>query len=133
MILIFFCIAQIIVGVKVFMGALTNSKFTPLVEKCEWATIQCKIIKAELFSTSPYMPCLTLWDKIPQNLVHLEANSHKIIKSRRIFRPSYTTFYEEITYNVNHTLLFLSQDSYIKVKAFDYFGGASMWFLSNLT
>ena len=86
-----------------------NSKFTRLVEKFEWATIQCKIIKAELFSTSPYTPCLTLWDKIS----HLEAKSHKIIKSHRIFRPSYTTFYEEITYNVNHTLLFLSQDSYI--------------------
>ena len=55
-----------------------------------------------------YMPYLTLWDKISQNLAHLEANSHKIIKSHR---PSYNTLYEEI--NRNHTLLFLSHDSYI--------------------
>ena len=57
------------------------------------------------------MPYLTLWDKISQNLAHLEANSHKIIKPHRIFRPSYNTFYEEI--NTNHILLFLSQASYI--------------------
>ena len=29
-----------------------------------------------------------LWDKILQNLAHMEANSHKIFKSHRIFRPS---------------------------------------------
>ena len=45
---------------------------------------------------STYMPYLTLWDKISQNLGHLEANSHKIIKSHRIFIPSYNKFYEEI-------------------------------------
>ena len=49
------------------------------------------------------MPCLTLWDKISQNLAHLEANSHKIFKSHRIFRPSYSTFFEEV--NINHILL----------------------------
>ena len=59
-----------------------------------------------------YMPYLTL-----------EANSHKIFKSHRTFRPSYNTFYEEI--NINHTLLCLSQTSYILIKAFDYFRGAS--------
>ena len=58
-----------------------------------------------------YMPHLTLWDKISQNLAHLEANSHKITKSHGIFRPSYNTFYEEI--NINHTLLCLPQASYI--------------------
>ena len=25
----------------------------------------------------PYMPYLTLWDKISQNLTHMEGNSHK--------------------------------------------------------
>ena len=74
-----------------------------------------------------YMPYLTLWDKISQNLAHLEANSGKIFKSHRIFRPSYNTFYEEI--NIHHTLLCLSLTSYIILKAFDYFGGASKWFL----
>ena len=33
MIVVFFCIAQIIVGANVFTGALTNSKFTRLVQK----------------------------------------------------------------------------------------------------
>ena len=33
MILVFLCIAQIIVGANVVTGALTNSKFTQLVEK----------------------------------------------------------------------------------------------------
>ena len=44
--LVFLCITQIIVGANVFTGALTNSKFArPVVEKYQWATIQCKIIK----------------------------------------------------------------------------------------
>ena len=74
-----------------------------------------------------YMPYLTLWDKISQNLAHLEANSHKIFTSHRIFRPSFNTFCEEI--NLHHTLLCLSQTSYIIIKAYDYFWGASKWFL----
>ena len=74
-----------------------------------------------------HMPYLTLWDKISQNLAHLEADSQKIFRSHRIFRPSYNTFYEDIS--INHTLLCLSQTSYIIIKAFDYFWGASKWFL----
>ena len=57
------------------------------------------------------MPYLTLWDEISQSLANLEANSHKIFKSHRIFRQSYNTLYEEI--NINHTLLCLSHASYI--------------------
>ena len=33
--LVFLCIAQIILGANVFTGALTSSKFTRLVEKCQ--------------------------------------------------------------------------------------------------
>ena len=49
--------------------------------------------------------------------IQIEKNSSFLtlympyFKSHRIFRPSYNTFYEEI--NINHTLLFLSQASYI--------------------
>ena len=57
-----------------------------------------------------YMPYLTLWDEISQNLGHLEGNSHKKCKSHRIFRPFYSRFYEEI--NISHTLLWFSQASY---------------------
>ena len=57
------------------------------------------------------MPYLTLWDKISQNLAHLEAYSHEIFQVSQNFQTSYNTFYEEI--NINHTLLCLSQASYI--------------------
>ena len=33
------------------------------------------------------MPYLTLWDKISQNLAHLEANSHKIFQISKNFQP----------------------------------------------
>ena len=45
---------------------------------------QCFCCVLFLHTCHPY---LTLWDKISQNLAHLEANSHKIFKSHRIFRP----------------------------------------------
>ena len=45
----------------------------------------------------------------------------RFFKSRRIFSPSYSTFYEEII--IHHTLLYLSQASYIKIEAFDYWAG----------
>ena len=78
-------------------------------------------------SAIPYMLYLTRWDKISQNVAHLEANSHKIFQISQNFRPSYNTFYEEI--NIHHTLLCLSQASDIKIKGFDYFGEASKWCL----
>ena len=62
------------------------------------------------------MPYRTLWDKISQILAHLEGNYHKKFKSHRVFRPFYNRFYEEI--NINHTLLWFSQASYIKKKDF---------------
>ena len=68
------------------------------------------------------MPYLTLWDEISQNLGHLEGNSHKKFKSHWIFRPFYNRFYEEI--NINHTLLWFSQGSYMKKKDLDYIMGA---------
>ena len=38
------------------------------------------------FQLNSYMPYLTLWDKISQNLVHLEANSHKIFQITQNFQ-----------------------------------------------
>ena len=67
------------------------------------------------------MPYLTLWDKISQNLAHLEGNSHKKLKSHRIFRQFYNRFYEEI--NINHTLLWFSEVYYMKRKTLDNIGG----------
>ena len=78
-----------------------------------------------------YMPYLTLWDKISQNLAHLEAISHKIFKSHSIFRPSYKIFYEEI--NINHTLFRLSEAFYILNKSFWLFWGSSKVTCKNLT
>ena len=69
------------------------------------------------------MPYLTLWDKISQNLAHLEGNSHKKFRSHRIFKPIYNRFYEEI--NINHTLLRFSQASDMKTKDFRLYWGSS--------
>ena len=33
-----------------------------------------------------YMPYLALWDKISQNLAHLEASSHKIVQILQSFQ-----------------------------------------------
>ena len=82
-------------------------------------------------------------------LVHIchishEMKSHRIwpiwkqflirfFKFHIFFQPSYNIFYEEI--NINHTLLCLSQASYIKANVFDYFGGRELHsvFCKNLT
>ena len=59
-----------------------NLSFDKLVNLCKEGEVICRS------TNHSYMPYLTLWDKISQNLARLEANSHKIIKSHRIFRPS---------------------------------------------
>ena len=56
-------------------------------------------------------------------LAPLEGNSHKKFKSHRIFSPFYNRFYEEI--NINHSLLWLSQASYMKKKDFRLYWGSS--------
>ena len=63
-----------------------------------------------------YMPYLSLWNKILQNLTNLEGNSHKKFKSHRIFRPFYNRFYEEI--KIKHPRLRFLQASYMKKKDF---------------
>ena len=60
------------------------------------------------------MPCLTLWDEISQNMTHMKGHSPKKFTPHRIFRSFYNRFYEEI--NINQTLLWYSQASYIKKK-----------------
>ena len=78
------------------------------------------------------MPYITLWDKISHNSALLKADFHKNFKSHRIFRPSQHTFYKEII--INHTLLYLSQVSYIKIKVFLFFlGEFQNDFCENLT
>ena len=69
-----------------------------------------------------YMLYLTLWDKISQNMAHLEGDSHKVFKSHIIFRPFYNRFYEEI--NINHILLWFSQASYMNEKYFRLYWGS---------
>ena len=49
--------------------------------------------------------------KISQNLAHLEANSHLDFSNLTECSDHLNTFYEEI--NIHHTLLCLSQASYI--------------------
>ena len=70
---------------------------------------------------------LTLWDKISQYLANLEADSH--FTNLTEFSYHFTTHYEEKNIYDYHTLLCLSQASYVKINVFDYFGGAAKWFL----
>ena len=58
---------------------------------------------------------------------HKEGSSHKKIQFSLIFRPFYNRFYEEI--NINHTLLWFSQTSYMQRKTLDHIWGAPKWFL----
>ena len=46
----------------------------------------------------PYMPYLTVWDKISQNLTHLEASSHKIFHISQNFQ----TILQHILWRNNH-------------------------------
>ena len=57
-----------------------------------------------------YVQRLTLWDKMSQNLVHLEAISHKIFQISQNFQ----TILQHILWrnNINDTLLCLSQAAY---------------------
>ena len=67
-------------------------------------SLPCKHLwlgKLTALDMSPYMPYLTLWDKISQNLAILKGDSYKKFKSHRIFRLFYNGFYEEI--DINHT------------------------------
>ena len=61
---------------------------------------------------SPASDCVEVWNEISQNLAHLEGSSHKnsILRNSR---PFYNRFYE---ININHTLLWFSQASYLKKK-----------------
>ena len=99
-------------------ASVSHTKWT-LSSKSRWVS--------RIVHTCHISQCEIKSDKISQNFAHLEANSHKKFKSHRIFRPSYTTFYEEM--NINHTLLYLSQASYILIKAFNYSGGAPVIFV----
>ena len=94
-------------------------------KRLSWFSFSCKSVSLTWIS-KPYMPYLTLWDKISQNLADLEANSCKILQISE-FSDQFTTRYKEI--NIYHTLLCLSQASYIKIKAFGCFGGSPKWFL----
>ena len=73
-----------------------------------------------IFLFSPY--------KISQNLAHLEGTFHEKLKSHRLFRPFDNRFYEEI--NINHTLSWFSQASYMgkKKKTRQYWGSSKVMF-----
>ena len=69
------------------------------------------------------MPYLTLWDKISQDLAHLEANSHKIFQISQNFQIilQHTLWRNK---HKPHFVVFLHLN-----KAFDYFEGAPKLFL----
>ena len=60
-----------------------------------------------LIDRSAYMPYLTLWDKISQNLAHLEATSHKIFQISQNF---HTIFQHILWWNKHksHFVVFIT-------------------------
>ena len=69
------------------------------------------------------MPYLTLWDKISQNLAHLEANSHKIFQISQIFQ---TIFQHILRRNKHksHFVVFITSFLHLN-KSFWIFWGSS--------
>ena len=80
-----------------------------------------------------YMPYLTLWDEISQNLAHQVAKSCKVFTNLTKFSDYLTThFYEEINISVHHTLLFITSFIHWN-KGFWLFQGSFSDFCKNLT
>ena len=73
--------------------------------------------------TDTYMPYLTLWAKISQNLAHLEASSHKIFQISQNFQ----TILQHILWRNKHKLhfvVFIKSFLHLK-KGFWLFWGSS--------
>ena len=73
------------------------------------------------------MPYLTLWDKMSQNLAHMEANSHKIFQISQNFQTILQYILWRNKYK-SHFVVFITSFLHLN-KGFDYFGGAPKWFL----
>ena len=73
------------------------------------------------------MPYLTLWEKILQNLAHLEANSHKIFQ----IPENCQTILQHILWRININPHFVTLVLYLYLlnKGFWLFWGAPKWFL----
>ena len=77
---------------------------------------------------TPYMPHLTLWDKISQNLAQLEGNPIKIKISQNFQTILQHLFYNEIS--INHTRCCFTSFLHEKKKTLDYIEGAPKWSMS---
>ena len=76
-----------------------------------------------------YMPYLTLWDKISQNLAHLEANSHKIFK---IFRQSYKHILWRNKHK-SHYVVFITSSLHLNKSFWLLWRSSKVIFYKNLT
>ena len=75
------------------------------------------------YGPAPYMPYLTLWGKVSQNLAHLDANSNKIFQISQIFQ---TIFQHILRRNKHksHFVVFITSFLYLN-KGFWIFWGSS--------
>ena len=78
-----------------------------------------------------YMPYLTLWDKILQNLAHLEANSHKIFQISQYFQTILQHILWRNKYK-SHFVVFITSVLHLS-KGFWLFWESSSDFCKNLT
>ena len=77
------------------------------------------------------MPCLTLWDKISQNLTHLEANSHKIFQTSQNFQ----TILQHILWrnkHKSHFVLFITVFWHLNKGFWLFWGSSKSDFCKNL-
>ena len=82
MILVFLFIAQTIVCANLYMYALTNSNFTRLiVEKYQWAVMQCKIIEWKLSASVWSFARNKSW-----NVLYMRISHHRMKQVLNKFR-----------------------------------------------
>ena len=77
-----------------------------------------------------YMPYLTLWDKISQNLAHLEANSHKIFQISQNFQTILQILWRNK--HKSHFVVFITSFLHLN-KGFWLFWGSSKVFFVKIS
>ena len=79
-----------------------------------------------------YMPYLTLWDKISQNLAHLESNSHEILHILQNFQ----TILQHILWGIEHKshfVVFITSFLHLNKGFWLFWGRSKVVFEKNLT
>ena len=82
--------------------------FQPPCNLVTFSTVRLISMRTWCFRYFPYMPYLTLWEKISQNLAHLEANSRKIFQISQNFQNILQQILWRNKYNSNFVVFITS-------------------------